>query len=200
MTSIRTQARSEVRLNVIRLLAFGMLLIFPATSKAQQSPPVAEQIAKTYGLDSFGQIEAIRYTWSVETPAIKVSRTWEWSPKTDKVSYEGKDKEGKPVKASYQRAQLSSQSDAIKNEIDPAFANDQYWLLLPFHVVWDGATVTNEGRTSYPWVTVPLNGSWSNTRRRVATSPATPGTSTLAPTSESRRSSTTAAVPSRPSS
>lgn len=150
MSSTRIQARGEMRLNVIRLLAFGMLSIFPATSRAQQSPPIGEQIAKTYGLDSFGQIEAIRYTWSLETPAIKISHRWEWSPKTDTISYEGKDKEGKPVKASYQRAQLASQSDAIKNDIDPAFANDQYWLLLPFHVVWDGATVTNEGKNKLP--------------------------------------------------
>ena len=77
-------------------------------------------------------------------------RTWEWSPKTDTVSYEGKDKEGKLVKASYQRSQLSSQSDGIKNEIDPDFANDHYWLLLPFHVVWDGATVTDEGMQKLP--------------------------------------------------
>jgi hypothetical protein len=146
-----TQARSEMsRLNVIRLLAFSVLLILPATSGAQQSPPIAEQIAKAYGLDSFGQIEAIRYTWNAEFPSAKVSRTWEWSPKTDMVSYEGKDKEGKPVKATYQRSQLSSQSDAIKKEIDPAFSNDQYWLLLPFHVVWDGATATDEGQQKRP--------------------------------------------------
>jgi hypothetical protein len=150
MTSIRTQARSRARLSLLRLLAFGMLLTFPAISEAQQSPPIVEQVAKTYGLDSFGQIEAIRYTWNVEFPAGKVSRTWEWSPKTNTVSYEGKDKEGKPVKASYQRAQLQSQSDAIKKDIDPAFANDQYWLLLPFHVVWDGAAVTDEGMQKLP--------------------------------------------------
>ena len=146
-----TQARSEMsRLNMIRLLAFSMLLIFPATSEAQQSPQIAEQIAKTYGLDSFGQIQAIRYTWSLESPGGKVSRTWEWSPKTDAVSYEGSDKEGKPVKVSYQRSQLSSQSDAATKEIDAAFANDQYWLLLPLHVVWDGATVTDEGMNKLP--------------------------------------------------
>jgi len=150
MTSIRIQARSKGRLNALRLLAFGMLLTFPAISEEQQSPPIAEQIAKTYGLDSFGQIEAVRYTWNVESPAGKVSRTWEWSPKSDAVSYEGKDKEGKLVKASYQRSQLESQSDAIKKDIDPAFANDQYWLLLPFHIVWDGATVTDEGKQKLP--------------------------------------------------
>jgi hypothetical protein len=145
MSSTGTQAHSEMKLNVIRLLAFGMLLMLPAISGAQQNPPLAEQVGKTYGLDSFGQIEAIRYTWNLESAVINVSRTWEWSPKTDTVSYDGKDKEGKPVKATYQRTQLSSQSDAIKNEIDPAFANDQYWLILPFHILWDGATVTDEG-------------------------------------------------------
>jgi hypothetical protein len=146
-----TQARSEMsRLVVIRLLAFSMLLILPATSGAQQSPPIAEQIAKAYGLDSFGQIEAIRYTWNAEFPGGKVSHKWEWSPKTDTVSYEGKDKEGKLVNATYQRSQLGSQSDVIKKEIDPAFANDQYWLLLPFHFVWDGPTVTDEGMQKLP--------------------------------------------------
>jgi hypothetical protein len=146
MSSIRTRARSEAKLPVIRILALSMMSIVPAaSSSAQQNPPIAEQIAKAYGLDSFGQIETIRYTWNAEFPGGKISNKWEWSPKTDSISYEGKDKEGNPVKASYQRSQLESQSDAIKKQIDPAFANDQYWLLLPFHVVWDGATITDEG-------------------------------------------------------
>jgi hypothetical protein len=105
-------------------------------------------MAKTYGLDSFGEVEAFRYTWSVEgTP---ISRTWEWEPKTDTVTYHGKDKEGKPTKVTYQRSQLDSQSDAVKKDIDPAFINDQYWLLLPLHVAWDGATVTDEGTDETP--------------------------------------------------
>jgi hypothetical protein len=100
---------------------------------------------------SFGQIEGIRYIFNAELPGVELSRRWEWSPKTDTVSYEGKDKDGKPVKVTYQRSQLSSQSDAIKNEIDPAFTNDQYWLLFPLHVAWDSsATVTDEGMYKLP--------------------------------------------------
>ena len=53
-------------LHVIRLLALGMLLILPATSGAQQRPPILEKLTKTYGLDSFGQIEAIRYTFNAQ--------------------------------------------------------------------------------------------------------------------------------------
>jgi hypothetical protein len=151
MSGTRSQARGEMsRLNLIFLLAFSMLLALPGALRAQRSPSIAEQIAKTYGLDSFGQIEAIRYTWSLEAPGLKISNKWEWSPKTDTISYEGKDKEGNPVKASYQRSQLESQSEAIKKNIDPAFSNDQYWLLLPFHILWDGATVTDEGKQKLP--------------------------------------------------
>src|SRR5258708_8275291 len=59
----RTQARREMsRLDVIRFIPFSMLLILPATSGAHQPPPIAEQMPKPYGLDSFGQIEAIPYT------------------------------------------------------------------------------------------------------------------------------------------
>jgi hypothetical protein len=64
---------------------------------------------------------------------ITVSRKWEWDPKTDTVSFEGKTKEGKEVKVTYQRSQLSSQSDDVKM-VDPVFFNDQYWLLFPLHV------------------------------------------------------------------
>ena len=140
------------RFDVMRLLAFSILaLILPVTSWAGQRPAIAEEMAKTYGLDSFGQIEGIRFTFDAELPGLKLSRSWEWNPKTDTVSYQGKDKTGKPVTATYQRSQLGSQSEAIKTKIDPAFINDQYWLLLPFHLIWDGsATVTDQGMHKLP--------------------------------------------------
>ena len=140
------------RLDVIRLLAFNMLLILPATLGAQQRAPILEQIAKTYGIDSWNQIDGIRYTWNGEIPGLfKLSHKWEWEPKTNKVSYEGKDKDGKPVQATYVRTDMSSQPDSVKNEVDPAFINDNYWLLFPFHANWDtSATVTDEGMKKLP--------------------------------------------------
>jgi hypothetical protein len=151
------------RSNMIRFLAFTVLaLVLAACSKAPERPPVVEQMAKTYGLDSFGQIEGLRYTWNAEFPGsvkpfdggsgtIKVSRTWEWDPETGTVSYEGKDNNGQPLKVTYQRSQLSSQSDVVKNQVDPNFFNDQYWLLFPLHVAWDtSAKVTDEGMQKLP--------------------------------------------------
>ena len=136
----------------IGLLLFGALaLAATSCSQTPKRPAVAEQIAKTYGLESFGQIEAIRYTFNLEVPGLNLSRSWVWEPKTGQVSYEGKDKDGKPVKATYVRSQLSSQSDAVKNEIDPAFINDQYWLVFPFHTCWDtAAKVEDKGMQKLP--------------------------------------------------
>lgn len=142
---------NATRAKMIRLLAFGMLVF--STAAWAQKAPIAEQIAKAYGLDSFGQIEAIRYTFNLEVPSLKLklSRTWTWEPKADRVTFEGKDKSGKPVKVTYVRSQISSQPDNVKNETDPGFVNDQYWLVFPFHTVWDtGASVEDKGMQKLP--------------------------------------------------
>jgi len=141
----------KVRAISITALASAMLVLVP-NSWAQQRAPILEDIAKTYGLDSWDKIEAIRYTWNGEIPGlIKLSHVWEWEPKTGKVSFEGKGKDGKPVKVTYDSSQLASQSEQVKNEIEPAFVNDNYWLLFPFHAYWDkSATVTDEGMKKLP--------------------------------------------------
>jgi len=140
------------RPHVIRVLAFSMpLWILPATSCSHRQPTAVDPIAKAFGLDSYGQIDAIRYTFNVEFPGVNISRAWVWEPKTGQVSYQGKDKEGKPVTASYVRSQLSSQSDAVKNDIDPNFVNDNYWLLFPFHAYWDSsANIQDKGQQPLP--------------------------------------------------
>lgn len=130
------------------LLLFGILL-FASAAWPQSCPPAAEKIAKAYGFDSWGQIEALRYTFNL--PAFKISRTWTWEPKADRVTYEGKDKAGNPVKVTYVRSQVSSQPENVQKDIDPGFINDQYWLVFPFHTCWDtGATVEDKGMQKLP--------------------------------------------------
>jgi len=138
------------RVPVIGVLLIGVLCPSAPVS-AQQRPAIADQIAKTYGLDSFGQIDAIRYTFTIDAGALKLSRSWVWEPKTDQISYDGKDKAGNPVKVTYSRSQLASQSAFVKDEVDPGFFNDQYWLLFPFHLVWDNSpTVQDAGMQKLP--------------------------------------------------
>lgn len=137
--------------SIITVLA-SVMLVLVANSWAQQRAPILEKVAKTYGLDSWDKVEAIRYTWSADIPGlIKLSHVWEWEPKTGKITFEGKDKDGKPVKVTYDSSQLGSQSDQVKKEIEPAFVNDNYWLLFPLHAYWDtSATVTDEGMKKLP--------------------------------------------------
>ena len=68
---------------------------------------------------------------------VKLSRTWTWEPKTGQVTYESKDKDGKPVKVTYNRSQMNNAPTNVKDDIDPAFNNDNYWFIFPFHVYWD---------------------------------------------------------------
>ena len=139
------------RITIIGLVGFWVVVL-AATSWAQERAPILDKIAKTYGIDSWDQIQAIRYTWNGEIPGLfKLSHMWEWEPKTGKVSYEGTDKDGKPVKVTYDSSQLNSQSDVVKSQVEPAFVNDNYWLLFPFHAYWDkSATVTDQGMKKLP--------------------------------------------------
>src|ERR1051325_8527810 len=141
------------------------MIVIAATSCSQKQPSVsqqnansqpaakisAEQIAKAYGLDSLDKVDAIRYTGNAQFPGVNVSRSWIWEPKTNQVSYDGKDKDGRPVKVTYLRSKLDSQPANVKTEIDPAFVNDNYWLLFPLHAYWDNsATVTDQGVKQLP--------------------------------------------------
>jgi hypothetical protein len=139
-----------MRPTTIRFLLFAVLIL-GANCWAQERPPIVEKMAKAYGLDSWDQVEAIRYTWNVQLGTLNIAHAWEWEPKTGKVTYEGKDKDGKPVKVTYLRSQLNSQPDAVKNEIDPAFINDNYTFLFPLKAYWDtSATVIDQGTYNLP--------------------------------------------------
>jgi hypothetical protein len=130
-----------------RVPLFGALFLgvlgLPVSVSAQERSPIVEQIAQTYGVDSWGQVEAIRFTFNLEPP--KLSRSWVWEPQADRIIYDGPDKDGKPVKITYSRSQLASQSAFVKEMVDPAFINDQYALMLPLHFAWDTVTVQDAG-------------------------------------------------------
>ena len=134
---------------VLHLLVFAVLYDLPAICVAEDRAPIAEQIGDAYGVNSFKEVEAIRYTFNI--PEFKLCRSWVWQPRTDTVTYEGPDKAGKPLTLTYRRDQLGSQSDVITHDIDPAFINDHYVLLFPLHVAWDDwATVSDEGVHEMP--------------------------------------------------
>ena len=143
----------KLRRSLTVYFLFSAVLLFASTCRAQTRPPDVEQLAKTYGLDSWGKIDAVRYTFNLDLAAlnVKLSRTWTWEPKTGNVTYESTDKDGKPVKVSYNRSQLSSAPADVKDQIEPGFVNDNYWFLFPFHANWDtSANVTVKENQKLP--------------------------------------------------
>jgi hypothetical protein len=143
--------RNIRRFTMMGLLLYGVFVLAP-DSWAQQRAPILDRVAKTFGVDSWDKVEAVRYTWNGEiTGLFKAAHKWEWEPKTGKVSFEGVGKDGKPVSVTYDSSQLSSQSDQVKNEIEPSFVNDNYWVFFPFHAYWDkSASAIDQGKFNLP--------------------------------------------------
>jgi hypothetical protein len=142
--------KKSVWSRVVCSLLLGALVV-AVSSCTHKQPSIGEQLANSYGLESYGQIDAVRYTFNLEFPGVSVSRTWTWEPKKGQVTYEAKDKDGKPVKVTYNRSQVASESDMVKNQIDPGFINDNYWFQLAYHVYWDSsANVQDKGTQPLP--------------------------------------------------
>jgi hypothetical protein len=138
-----------VRSAAILCLFLGALTA-ASPSPAQTGPNLGEQVAKAQGLDGFGQIDAIRFTFNAQVMGHDISRSWVWWPKTGQISYEGKDKDGKPVKATYVESKLDAAPATVKDQIEPAFGNDKYNMIFPIQAYWDGAPFLDKGVQKLP--------------------------------------------------
>jgi len=78
-------------------------------------------------------------------------------PEDPTPSPTGKDKEA-TGQGELSASQLSSHKRRHQEGHRSTFANDQYWLLLPFHLVWDGAAVTDDDAKA-PLGDASVNGS-----------------------------------------
>ena len=69
-------------------------------------------------------------------------RHWTWNPKTNAITYT-KDS----IIIEYNRSTL----DSTVIQIDRAFINDKFWLLIPFQLIWDeGLTISNPIKAKAP--------------------------------------------------
>ncbi|MGB6219862.1 hypothetical protein [Haloferula sp.] len=93
-----------------------------------------QKIAQAAGLDAFGSVESLSYTFNADLGEKKFIRSWTWLPGSNDVTLHG---ESTAQDISYQRGQIASSEDADLTKIDQQFVNDLYWLIFPFQVVWD---------------------------------------------------------------
>lgn len=98
-----------------------------------ENASLSREVAMAYDVKAFNKVKSIHYTFNVDFNGKKMSRSWEWFPKTKEITYWGKNSKGKEVKVTYNEHKMDNK---IK-KIDAKFINDNYWLLFPFHLVWD---------------------------------------------------------------
>ncbi len=125
-----------------------------------------QHIAEAYGLQYFGEVEKIQYTFNVQIGEKQISRFWIWQPRLNKVTFKGMDYQ---EAITYHRSEIAGTESNKLKKIDAWFINDNYWLLFPYHVAWDmSAKVEDIGRQ-------PLPMGDGNARCVVVTYPATGG-------------------------
>lgn len=127
----------------------SLLLACTTTDRPKGATEIRSDIAGSYGITSFGQVDQIRFTFNVKLGEKQVKRSWIWWPKSDRVEYWPGGDQTKAMR--YSRNDLKASASEDLKKIDAAFINDQYWLLFPFHLVWDQqTTVTDVGRQPMP--------------------------------------------------
>ncbi len=114
----------------------------------EQGMTVRQHIGESYGLQYFGEVEQLQYTFNVKKGEDQVNRFWIWEPHLNRVTFKGMDYQ---EAITYYRSEADpAASDKLK-KIDAWFINDNYWLLFPFHVTWDThAKVEDIGRQRLP--------------------------------------------------
>jgi hypothetical protein len=96
-------------------------------------------VAEAYGIPAWPSVKRVAFTFNVDAPGKKVARSWVWEPRENQVTLT--ETVGKSF--TYQRDEATS--DEALATIDQQFVNDSYWLVFPFHLVWDeGATLTEQ--------------------------------------------------------
>ncbi len=124
-------------------------LVWGCASQARKTgDDVRREIAQHYGIDGFGQVEVLRFTFNARVGAKQVRRSWLWKPATGEVTY---DADGPTKAVTFFHPLAADAADSGKRDLDAKFVNDRYWLLFPLHLAWDqAAEVEDQGRDRRP--------------------------------------------------
>ena len=137
MTTVQKVLKPMWITGALALLAFGC-----AGWTHSNSTSPRDRLADAYGIKNFDQVEELRYTFNVKIGDKVIRRSWSWEPKTDRVTFMGTAEQGGTV--SYERAILTGQPTEQVKKLDPAFVNDNYWLIFPLRLYWDGSATVVE--------------------------------------------------------
>jgi hypothetical protein len=97
----------------------------------------AQLITSKNGLDTWDDVSEINFTFNVDRGERHFERSFIWKPKSGDVVYMTSNDT-----VAYNR---NLEMDSLQIRADKAFINDSYWMLAPYHLVWDpGKTLTEK--------------------------------------------------------
>ena len=130
---------------IILVLLFTLFISAQENSKDKKynKPDYVKTVADTYGLKNFSKVKSIAFTFNVQFKGITKTRKWLWNVKNNYVTYWGPDNQGKQIEYVYNHGRVNKDNPNEK-AIDSKFSNDQYWLLFPFHLVWDKKAIITD--------------------------------------------------------
>ncbi|MEO0653096.1 MAG: hypothetical protein AAFZ65_20640, partial [Planctomycetota bacterium] len=109
--------RSSLLLVVLTALTLGC--------RSTAAPrPEADPLRAAYGLDRFGEVTGLRYTFHARLGARELARSWEWEPQTGRVRATRPD-DALQATVYFRGPEGPAESS---RELDAQFINDQYWL------------------------------------------------------------------------
>ena len=126
--------------------AIALIIIFAqckSSNPATSGDAVADKVADATGLSDFGKVKEMEFTFNVQKDTFSMSRHWKWMPQTnDVVFFDGTDS------VAFKRYDTSTTQ---LKDLNGKFTNDEYWLIFPFHLVWDkGMTLKDDGMALGP--------------------------------------------------
>ena len=119
-------------------LSLIVLVLLVATINAQNSATdIAKKVADAYGFTNFKNAKAMTFTFNVKRDTTVSFRSWNWNIADNIVTMT-------TLKETVTYKRDTIQTAAMKS-VDQKFINDQYWLIFPFHLIWDsGSTLTTK--------------------------------------------------------
>lgn len=127
-----------------------IIIVIACAGPVTQTPEttIRRRIGNAYGVQYFSQVEQLQYTFNQKVAEKQISRFWLWEPKINRVTFKGKDYQ---QSVTYYRHEIERTASSALKKVDAWFINDNYWLLFPFHLVWDtDAKLEDIGRRPLP--------------------------------------------------
>ena len=124
---------------VLTLIAIHAVSCGSPSTRPQDAPH--HELARRYGVESFDQVEILRFTFNARVGAKMVRRTWIWKPRANTVTATAEN--DRPM-VTFTHPPVSKNTNAEIRALDAQFVNDSYWLLFPLHLAWDTTVVVED--------------------------------------------------------